>query len=1044
MSWQSPFNEKAYIQPLFGTRPCVPRDCSLYGQVPYSVAPFWFHPRVYVPMPVAVDASYPHLVVPSSTSVSFKYGQLENSYYRYATAEMNAWGIQVLEKPNNSHSFSGEKAIKSHHLPSDGSEKSRLSEAMLKFVASGDHSDVGDMEQRESEVENNSYNSTGLSALPGSEHSEKNTVNDISDFCLKLANCSSSSQSCYVSASELNASKGSLPYFSALADEKLESAHKEGGEMSIALPNVSETDMNLDTAADFSYLSNNQNEEYKCRGLDDSTLDCIGLQDYIGHQPEAFQDKELSNENQLADAQCPMNKQKEESPTSGCSIDCDCYKFSKIPEFPQTSQDSKCDTQGEGLNFDDQPGDETIRLLSSTVNKQSVSAKVNNPKLFSGSNSKIDKNMKTDYLSGRALKTGNTHVLQQERKCSHAHTSSGDTEISDSSGYEVVVDSKQANCTCKSYCHCGRCKACNNQSTINQAVDASSDFRACFTTSRATNVKASVVSRGQNTVITMMNKERPKQWLMDSVRSVACNTDWSCISDNVETTTAQAAMDDMLETCITSDKAKHGFKSKMEDLLEWKNSTSRDLNEIPNRIMQLSQEINNHLPSCCKEMLERAIKAEVQLLKIRYQMYQQHCWQTYINSMDKKKSVNGSTLGTGKSVSRVSLPQNMEVSSPPLVMCQKKDSENTGPDLSLSNRTSEEKKNEIMENSSSSIQEISEGWFDATENLTVTDSSLPLTDQLKPSGTSETQTIKDTEKELKNIYSVHVADLGPLVSEVELWLHFQKYNVSEISICEYSANRYAFLSFKTASDAKLAVKEMNEKEIKGKAVKLQLVKTAKENGLPDYQSYVKPEYGNKGPRYTCGKNMENRNNCNVTFNAPTSASATCKMPAISSEGPDISKSPLKLPLPSASDPQPLLDSSKVSLCASAPYKVPKPDLKSSKLSSEDTHLEIDQEDIAGGLLPLGSVQFVPNPSATFIPPNALNLRSFRKVVKKLEDLYPELQRDNILDALVEIKENKGLLSGLSLSSIVQMTSSLLEKRFGCKSEEKQNNMRNKQ
>lgn len=116
---------------------------------------------------------------------------------------------------------------------------------------------------------------------------------------------------------------------------------------------------------------------------------------------------------------------------------------------------------------------------------------------------------------------------------------------------------------------------------------------------------------------------------------------------------------------------------------------------------------------------------------------------------------------------------------------------------------------------------------------------------------------------------------------------------------------------------------------------------------------------------------------------------------------------------------------------------------------------------------MGSVQFVPNPSATFIPPNALNLRSFRKVVKKLEDLYPELHRqvyflmvgfrrifllkvsggshllfsfsfrDKILDALVEIKENKGLLSGLSLSSIVQMTSSLLEKRFGCKSDGKQ-------
>lgn len=136
---------------------------------------------------------------------------------------------------------------------------------------------------------------------------------------------------------------------------------------------------------------------------------------------------------------------------------------------------------------------------------------------------------------------------------------------------------------------------------------------------------------------------------------------------------------------------------------------------------------------------------------------------------------------------------------------------------------------------------------------------------------------------------------------------------------------------------------MNGREIKGQAVKVRLVKTAKENGLPDYQSYVKPEYENKGPRYSCEKNNENRNNCNVMFNAPTSASAACKMPVISSKGPSISKSPLKLPFPSASPPRPLLDSSKGSLCASAPYKVPKPDLKSSKLSSENAHLEIDQE-----------------------------------------------------------------------------------------------------
>ncbi|KAF7243620.1 Craniofacial development protein 2, partial [Varanus komodoensis] len=122
-----------------------------------------------------------------------------------------------------------------------------------------------------------------------------------------------------------------------------------------------------------------------------------------------------------------------------------------------------------------------------------------------------------------------------------------------------------------------------------------------------------------------------------------------------------------------------------------------------------------------------------------------------------------------------------------------------------------------------------------------------------------------------------------------------------------------------------------------------------------------------------------------------------------------------------------------SQCASAPSEVVSHDSRS---SSRNICFEIEQEIVSEGLLPLGSVQFIPNPSATFIPPNALNLRSFRKVVKNLEELHPEISRDNILDALVETKENKGLFSGLPLSTIVEMTSSLLKKKFALKSEGK--------
>ena len=67
--------------------------------------------------------------------------------------------------------------------------------------------------------------------------------------------------------------------------------------------------------------------------------------------------------------------------------------------------------------------------------------------------------------------------------------------------------------------------------TVDQTVDVSTDFRACFTASRATSARSSVVSTSSNTEITMMNKKRPSEWQSEKQRSVACNTDWSYIQD---------------------------------------------------------------------------------------------------------------------------------------------------------------------------------------------------------------------------------------------------------------------------------------------------------------------------------------------------------------------------------------------------------------------------------------------------------------------------------------------------------------------------------
>lgn len=83
--------------------------------------------------------------------------------------------------------------------------------------------------------------------------------------------------------------------------------------------------------------------------------------------------------------------------------------------------------------------------------------------------------------------------------------------------------------------------------TVNQTVDVSTDFRACFTSSRATSTRPSVVSTSSNTEITMMNKKRPGEWQRGKQRSVGCNTDWSYSQDNEDTPTAVTKGSDSLK-----------------------------------------------------------------------------------------------------------------------------------------------------------------------------------------------------------------------------------------------------------------------------------------------------------------------------------------------------------------------------------------------------------------------------------------------------------------------------------------------------------------
>ncbi|XP_015490797.1 RNA-binding protein 44 [Parus major] len=69
-----------------------------------------------------------------------------------------------------------------------------------------------------------------------------------------------------------------------------------------------------------------------------------------------------------------------------------------------------------------------------------------------------------------------------------------------------------------------------------------------------------------------------------------------------------------------------------------------------------------------------------------------------------------------------------------------------------------------------------------------------------------------------------------------------------------------------------------------------------------------------------------------------------------------------------------------------------------------------------------------NPSGIFVSPYALNLSSFTKLIKRLQEKHPEFSRAEIVEAVQEVRKiNKGVLSGLAISSIEEKTSAILRR-----------------
>ncbi|KAL9848539.1 RNA-binding protein 44 [Geothlypis trichas] len=124
-------------------------------------------------------------------------------------------------------------------------------------------------------------------------------------------------------------------------------------------------------------------------------------------------------------------------------------------------------------------------------------------------------------------------------------------------------------------------------------VDAGCDPRAGFLTSRSSSAQVCVFPRAVSTEVTVMSKAQPVGWLGQTSVDAASNTEWS----------------------------RGALSSHLQE--ESKDHLS-DRPEHPNK-----QTGKNSASSCCQNVLQRAIEAELQLLAIHYEMCYQHCMKVY-------------------------------------------------------------------------------------------------------------------------------------------------------------------------------------------------------------------------------------------------------------------------------------------------------------------------------------------------------------------------------------------------------------------------------
>ncbi|CAO2625433.1 RNA-binding protein 44, partial [Lemmus lemmus] len=172
--------------------------------------------------------------------------------------------------------------------------------------------------------------------------------------------------------------------------------------------------------------------------------------------------------------------------------------------------------------------------------------------------------------------------------------------------------------------------------SVPDAPSCSFPVQPTLDASRGSNTRSSVLSTSSSTEMPVMRIQQADEWQREK-QSIACNTDWSCRQDcrDEQTTVPKGP-----GRSLSMDSLKPIGNSLNENSLKLRKTfDATDRKKHLERAFQLCEEIN--LPSkCCEKTIERAVKAEMHLLDVCYQMCHRHCSHIYKLVMESKAGLN--------------------------------------------------------------------------------------------------------------------------------------------------------------------------------------------------------------------------------------------------------------------------------------------------------------------------------------------------------------------------------------------------------------------